>query len=97
MAETFFETCEATVNDQFANIPPLVRNALDRWATEHKPAGDFVMSVLRNDLHQAVCRADERSLAALRDIVLYVYNELPSKCWGSDVAVNEWLEKRKAD
>ena len=79
---------------QYSAIPPLVRAALDRYATEHSPAGGFVMDVLRDDLHGALVRADAESLAEIRNIVVYVYNELPGDCWGSPERVKAWLEKK---
>jgi hypothetical protein len=33
-------------------------------------------------------------LAAIRQIVLYVYNALPSPCWGSQEKVEAWLKLR---
>ena len=56
--------------------------------------GHFLTAVLTNDLVGAINRADKENLAALRQIVQFVYNELPSPCWGSLTAINEWHKKQ---
>lgn len=78
----------------FPLLPLAVKEALDRYVADHSGAGHFVMAVLRNDLTDAVCRADSESLRGLRDIVHYVYNELPKDCWGSKEKVDAWLQLR---
>lgn len=72
-------------------LPDHLREGLDRYAHERIPTGGFLYAVLCNDLFEAVCRADAESLAALPAVCGYVYNELPSKCWGSEVRVAAWL------
>ena len=75
-------------------IPQHTKEALDRYVQDRILPGGFLMSVLTNDLFGAVGRADSENLAALADIVKYVYNELPSGCWGSRDAVYAWVEDR---
>ena len=77
----------------YDTIPPKIRKALDRWANEGTPVGHFVTAVLENNLSDAVARADEDSLAALHSIVGYVYNELPSPCWGSPEKTKAWAKR----
>ena len=72
-----------------AQIPPAVRAALGH-AEHGRETGGFVRAVLCNDLSAAVAHADSESLAALPEIVRYVYNDLPSKCWGSQDKVAAW-------
>ena len=52
--------------------------------------GDFIGAVLRNDLKEAVGRADEEALDNLPHIVAYLYNDCPSDCWGSTARVADW-------
>ena len=78
----------------YPRIPQYIRRKLDDYAQNHQPIGGFLTAVLGNDLQGAVCRADEDSLYGLLDIVHYVYNELPSTCWGSPEKVKAWLEKK---
>lgn len=70
-------------------------DALDRYLNCGIRCGYFLNSVLENDLVTAVNSADGESLAALPQIVKFVYNELPSPCWGDKKKVNDWIEKQK--
>ena len=75
----------------YENIRPDIRAAMDRYATEHSGVGDFLRNVLSNNLMEAVCRADDDNIKVIRDICLYVYNELPSNCHGSPERYKEWI------
>lgn len=51
---------------------------------EHKvPTGSFLEAVLSNDLFDAVGRADSANIKQIDEIVKYIFNELPSNCWGN--------------
>jgi len=71
-------------------IPPLVLDALVAWGKKERPVGDFLTAFLSNDLKTAIARADENSLAAFRDIMLFMCNEIPSQCHGSHEKVATW-------
>jgi hypothetical protein len=72
-------------------IPPLIFKALKAHVVDHQPVGHFVTAVLENDLKQAILRADPDSLAALKRIVLFCYNDIPSPAWGSPEKIQAWL------
>lgn len=74
-------------------IPELTRDSLYRYVNHHVPTGSFLRAVLTNNLFEAVGRADDENLKALKFIVTYIYNEVPSNCWGSEEKVQEWLKK----
>ncbi len=74
-------------------IPGQLLAALERYEKQGMRTGGFLYAVLCNDLMEAVNRADPEGLAALRDICLYVYNEMPSPSHGSKEAVEAWIEK----
>jgi hypothetical protein len=77
-----------------AGIPLPILEGLREYGLHHAPVGGFLHAVLCNNLVEAVCRADEGGLAAIRQIVLYVYNAMPSTCWGSREKVAAWLKLR---
>ncbi len=83
------------MNDQYDTIPPKVRAAIDRYATERIQPGDFTTAVLCNNFSDAIAHADENSLRAIREIMIYVYNEIPGNCWGSKEKVIAWLKEEE--
>lgn len=74
-------------------IPPLVLEGLIAWGKKERPVGDFLTAFLSNDLKVAIGRADENSLAAFRDMMLFMCNELPSQCHGSHEKVSLWAKE----
>lgn len=74
-------------------IPERLLLGLVAWAEKKHRVGHFLTAVLSNDLCEAVARADEESMAALRQIVLFVYNNLPGMCWGSKEKVAAWAKE----
>lgn len=78
-------------------IPAHTKAALDRYVNDRILPGGFLTAVLTNDLFGAVGYADSTNLAALPDIVRYVYNELPSGCWGSRDVMWKWINEKFYD
>ena len=72
-----------------------IKEAMDRYAEVGCPTGDFLRAVLENDLMSAFGRADEENILAMREIVAYVYNELPANCHGSPEIVRGWIKKHR--
>jgi hypothetical protein len=77
----------------YSLIRPNIREALDAWGRESFPVGGFLTAVLENNLSEALGRADEQNLQTIFHIVAYVYNELPSECWGSPDKVFKWQRR----
>ena len=73
-------------------IPPHLMEGIDRWVEKRILPGGFLTAVLENDLKNAVSRADDISKKHIADIVTYLYNYVPSACWGSKEKVEEWAE-----
>lgn len=78
-----------------------IKAAIDAYAKEGYPVGDFLQAVLSNDLRDAFGRADDDNLRDLHEIVRYCWWDIPGDCWGSREKVRDWLEKhaerRKAE
>lgn len=55
------------------------------------PPGGFLTAVLSNNLKEACGRADSTNKYLLFEIVQWLYNEVPSVCWGSADNVQSWL------
>ena len=78
-------------------IPAHTKASLDRYVNDRIMPGGFLTAVLSNDLFGAVAHADRANLEALTEIVKYVYNELPSGCWGSKDIMWRWVENKFYD
>ena len=74
-------------------IPQNIKDSLDRYVNEGIMPGSFLRAVLTNDLAGAVFKADSKNLAALKDIMLYVYNEIPANAWGSTATVVDYARQ----
>lgn len=80
----------------YALIPKQIQQAIDAWnAREIWTTGDFVGAVLRNDLCEAIGRADAISLRGIGAIVLYLMNEVDPRCHGSRENVEKWREETR--
>ncbi len=82
--------------DYAKQIRPDIKAALDAYANGRRPVGGFLTAVLSNDLAEACARADEQNLWSLPVIVGYVWNHLPSGCWGSPEKVAAWRRHESA-
>lgn len=75
-------------------IPQATKDSLDRYVNEGIMPGSFLRAVLTNDLASAVFQADSKNLAALKDIMLYIYNEVPANAWGSTATVVDYAQQK---
>lgn len=76
----------------YQQIPVEIKESLGRYVHDRCPPGGFLRAVLENDLCEACAKADEQNKALLFTIVKYIYNEIPSTCWGSPARVQKWLD-----
>lgn len=76
----------------YSQLPDYMQESVREYIENGKPVGHFLTAVFSNDLAGAVTRADSTNLAALRDYVLFLYNEpVPRECKGSKEKVDAWI------
>ena len=68
-------------------------DALRLYIEHGKQPGQFLTAVISNDLAEAVSRADDENINNLPAYIGYLYNEVPSGCWGSPDIMNAWMAK----
>jgi hypothetical protein len=73
-----------------ADLQTLI-NAVRDYRDNRHEHGSFIMAVLENNLHAAISRADGTSWDVIRELMQFVYFDLPADCWGSREAVSAWL------
>ena len=81
-----------TQDINYEQLPPHLQGGVQRYIEQGVPPGDFLTAVITNDLFLATSHADSTSLAALRDIVRFFYNESPTDCWGTPEKMKLWMK-----
>jgi len=71
-------------------VPEHMRHGVRLWVEHGIEGGDFLMSVVENDLRRACWHADAINRVRLHDIVTFFWNYTPADCWGSPEAVRRW-------
>jgi hypothetical protein len=80
------------MSDYYDAIPSHTKYTMDAYVERGQPMGDFLNAVFTNNLIEAVGRADSDNSKALKLIVQYMYNQLPSECWGDKATIKAWIE-----
>lgn len=66
---------------------------LERWIKEGIEPGGFLQAVLKNDLFNAIAKADQVSQMALEFICGWLSCHAPAPCFGSEKNYKEWLKR----
>lgn len=53
----------------------------------------FIHAILSNNLIDAICRADAQNSIDLKEILMFVNDQLPWGCWGGPERINNWIKK----
>ena len=88
--ESLYEILSKRVYDG-RGVPQHDHGGLVRWVVYGVEPGDFLQAVLKNDLREAIGRADDINRHSLFAIVSWLYNEAPGGCWGSEEKYNNWI------
>jgi len=71
-------------------VPQHIWTGLVEYITTGRGVGDFLSSVINNDLKGATGQADNANLRNLPATVAWLYNNAPSSCWGYPDAYDRW-------
>lgn len=89
---------ELKVSLERHGVRPSLHGGIIRYLISGIQPGDFLASVLRNNLRMAVCRADDEwTLGELKKLMLWLWNEAPAECWGSAADMNAWMEAKRKE
>ena len=75
-----------------AQVPEHLREGLLQYMKYGHRPGDFLIAVLRNDLHETVLRASPASFEGLPSVMRWLYWEAPADSWGTSEKVRKWQE-----
>lgn len=77
-------------------IPASMHSSVMMWIEHGQPhprlMGSFMRAVLLHDLLDAFAFADAENSDAMRGWALFLYNDAPSPCHGSEEALSRWHE-----
>lgn len=79
--------------EKFGVPAPLCRSLINYVVYGTSPGG-FLQAVLRNDLMEAVSRADAECLDSLFDLCAWLHCCAPSRCYGSEIKFHDWVSRR---
>jgi hypothetical protein len=82
---------DALKHDDYSKIPPHLLQSIYGYVLQRQAVGHFLTALLCNDLIAAVGRADKETIAALRELVIFLHMEVPCECYGSAEKVASWL------
>lgn len=75
------------------NIPEYMHDAVERYIFDGIPPGDFLSSLLSNDLFLTYGYADDTNIRRVRDYIMLLYNDCPGSCWGSPEKFKNWCKE----
>lgn len=75
----------------YDKLPPHMQYTARLYVESGVPGGSFFMALVSNDLMGAFGRADRINSEAMRDWVMWLYNDAPSPCHGSPELVAAWV------
>lgn len=78
----------------YTDLPSHLRPGLKRYLEDGILPGDFLRAVIRNDLREAVLRADKDSLVALPQIVRWFIWNTPPESYGNVEKMEDWSRAR---
>ena len=78
-------------------VPAHMHGGIIRYYENGIPPGDFLSAVINNDLKEAIGRADDINVDALKAYVMWFYNQAPGGSWGHAGAVDNWLKAFHAE
>lgn len=77
---------------EYEALPAHILSNLYDYVQEGRSVGHFLTGLLENDLQKALGHADQENQHLIVLWARYVYNRLPSGCWGSPEKVKQWQE-----
>lgn len=85
------------MNPAYYRIKPATIAAIRAHADRGEDLdNEFVNAALTNDLKETFAQADDDNILVVREVVMYLYNEIPGSCWGSREKVIAWRRERAA-
>lgn len=76
----------------YSVLPHHMQGQMEAYLEEGVPQGDFLRSVLCNDLREAASHADDINRYRLYDYVEFLASQAPIGSWGSPENYQRWIQ-----
>ena len=74
-------------------LPEHIRGGMKRYIEQGIIPGDFLQTVICNDLMNSFAKADDINREHMFHIVHFMYNQAPYQCYGSRTKMHKWNKK----
>ena len=75
-------------------IPEHMHHGVIDYVTDGHPVGNFLGALLSNDLRSTFNHADDYNKERISNWIAFLWNCVPSACWGSPNAVAKWQKNK---
>lgn len=82
---------DTEANWNVERLPEHMQDEAYKYVEHGRRPGGFLRAFFAGDLFGVYIHADNVNLAALDEWMRWTYNDIPSGCWGSEKAVNDWV------
>ena len=86
------EHWESDFGRQIEKLPSHMRQSVACYVAHGWPIGGFLVALFSDQLVAAFNRADDDNAAAMQTWVRFIYNHVPTPCWGNPEKVAAWQE-----
>ena len=85
------------IGSGYLDIPAYLMEGIREYVVNHRGTGHFLQACIENDLLEAVSVADQNSIKALKQIVIFLYNHTPADCCGNKEKYKKWVNQPKEE
>jgi hypothetical protein len=75
------------------DVPERMRAGIVRYVERGIPPGHFLQALFKNDLMEAMGRADDENAHIVPSYARLLVNSLPRGCWGSEENYDAWVKR----
>ena len=87
---------KAQATPEYINIPPATLQDIYMYVEKGRISSDFLTAVISNDLKGTFNKADIYNETVIKNILRFLWNQVPADCWGSVEKMQTWIKLRNA-
>ncbi len=77
---------------KYDRLPKQLQPGAKGYIDRGQRVGHFLTGVLCNDFKEAFARADSEVIERMKDVAMWLYNDIPSCAHGSPRKVRAWIQ-----